>query len=212
MIFVYFDKNGKIKEIINDEKTRVGNNQSDRIFFHFEEDINDEITCVFKNVDGTLSNEISIFDNVEELEVPYDKKRDLKYFKDYKKYKFYVYDFPDVELHESGLAKVTVRSFIEGRIYAQGLLTFNVQENIIKTDHNISQSQFDYLLIEFSEKANSMNERMQELKEQLTWNRVGLLKISEYDEDAGIIEFVYNPDIVDDLSYDEDTGELTIEY
>lgn len=153
MIFVYFDKNGVIKETINDNKTRVGNSHSDRIYFYFEDELTfDDVFITLERPNGTLSTEISIKNNIEELTIPYDKKRDLKYFENYKNYKFYFYELTSEDTKDKGLCLATIRTLINDKIYAQGLVTFNVQNNVIKVDHNITQSQYDYLL-KISQKA-----------------------------------------------------------
>ena len=148
MIFVYFDKSGVIKETINDNKTRVGNSYSDRIYFYFEDELTyDNLFITLKRPDDSVSNEISIHDDYEEdIEIPYDNKRDLKYFENYKKYNLYFYELTSEDTKEEGLCVATIRAILDGKIYAQGLLTFNVQKNIIKEDHNITQSQYDYLI------------------------------------------------------------------
>ena len=212
MIFVYFDKNGVIQEVVNDTKTRVGNVGSDKILCYFDGIEYDEIFCLMQYPNGDYSNEVSIFDEITEMEIPYDKKRDLKYFQDYKKYKFYTYTLEANATKTSGLAKVTIRGFVNNEVYAQGLLTFHVQENLIKEDHNIKQSQYDYLLIEFNKKESSMRNEVEDLKNKLTWNRIGLLKVSSYNEETGIVDFIFDTDIVKTFNYNEDTGILDLTY
>lgn len=212
MIFVYFDKNGVIQEVVNDTKTRVGNVGSDKILCYFDGIEYDEIFCLMQYPNGDYSNEMSIFDEITEMEIPYDKKRDLKYFQDYKKYKFYTYTLEANATQTSGLAKVTIRGYIDDKLYAQGMLTFHVQENIINEEQRLTQSQYDYMLIEFARKSDYIHGQMQELKDQLTYNRLGLLKVTEYDEDTGEVVYIFDPTIVDDISYDEETGEIAITY
>lgn len=212
MIFVYFDKNGVIKEVVNDTKTRVGNVESDKILCYFDGIEYDEIFCLMQYPNGDYSNEVSIFDEITEMEIPYDKKRDLKYFQNYKTYKFYTYTLEANATQTSGLAKVTIRGFVNSEVYAQGMLTFHVQENLIKEDHNIKQSQYDYLLIEFSSRTNELVKEMQDLKNEVTINRIGFIKVGEYNDETGEIEIIEDPTIVDDLSYDEDTGILEVTY
>lgn len=147
MIFVYFDKNGIVKEIINDNSTRVGNSNSDRIYFHFENEIRfDGVYCILQRPDESLSNEVSIIENREKRDIPYSKNRDLKYFENYKEYNFYYYELTSDDTKEDGLCLATIRSVIGQQTYAKGLVTFNIQKNVIKEDNNITQSQFDYLL------------------------------------------------------------------
>lgn len=144
-MFVFYDKNGVLRETINDEALRLGDYNSKRIYFYFDNTTPDNIFVLVEWANLTQTNEISIIDNSVEMEIPYDKERTLKYFKEFKKYKFYYYDIENVL--SDGLASATVRLvYGENSINAQGMLLFNVEENKIKKEHYITQSQYDYLI------------------------------------------------------------------
>lgn len=150
-MYVYFDKNGVLQEIVNDKAIRAADLNADMIYIYVEDDIDvDDIFCTIKKTDGTYTTEKSIVDNVVTKEIPYNKNRDMKYFKDYTKYKFYVYTF-DEQVY-TGLNYMTIRIFVNDSIYAQGIVTFNVEDSIVKSDYNITQSQYDYLLLNFASK------------------------------------------------------------
>lgn len=152
-MYIYFDKQGVIKEIINDGYLRQGSDGADVLYFYFENDeMYDSVWLTIKRADGVLSEEKHLSEIVNK-EIPYNKNRDLKYFKDYKEYKFYYYKLTSEDLVASGLAYASVRAVdtISHTTTAKGKITFNVEENVIKEDHEIKQSQYDYLIQKFSE-------------------------------------------------------------
>lgn len=63
----------------------------------------------------------------------------------------------------------------------------------------------------FSEYTSLMG-TLNKLVDEVTINRVGILRVSDYDEDTGEINIIYDDDIVEDLDYDEDTGILAISW
>ena len=63
-MYLYFDKNGVLQEVINDKKVRSASVGANRIFAYIEGDLEiDEINIVVKRADGLLSNEVSILNN-----------------------------------------------------------------------------------------------------------------------------------------------------
>lgn len=201
-MYVYFDKNGVLKEYINDRAVRVGSNNTNKIFIYFENDVSfTDVYWVMLKANGVMTNEKSIFENIVYQAIPYDKNRDLKFFEDFKTYKFYVITFERSDLDVSGLALLTIRALSNENIFAEGLVTFNIENNVIKDDHCITQSQYEYLLSRYSS-----------IYKELTDNRVGLLSVGEYNTQTGEIELTFNEEIVDSLRYDEDSGILEITY
>lgn len=150
-MYIYFDKNGTIKEVINDESIRKGSNDYNKIYCYLEgnPDI-DDIWYLQKNPDGTLTNEVSFVDNIVTKSIPYDSHRDMKYFKDFEEYKFYVFTLSSSYLSQNGLVVATIRVAENNTLWALGELTFNVQANIVNSDNDITQSQYDYLLLTIS--------------------------------------------------------------
>lgn len=145
-MYLYFDKNGALKEIINNDAIRKGNNNANKVYCYFEDEPSfDYLTAIIKLPDRTLTNEIFFEDDIVEEAVPYNAKIDYKYFKDFVKYKFYVLNLNFV-LNQSGLYLMTIRAFIDDSIFAKGEITFNAEQNVINSDNNITQSQYDYLL------------------------------------------------------------------
>ena len=146
-MYIYFDRNGTIKEVINDESIRRGSSDYNKIYCYLEgnPDI-DDIWYLQKNPDGTLTNEVSFVDNIVTKAIPYDAKRDMKYFQDFEEYQFYVFTLSSSYLSQNGLVVATIRVAENNTLWALGELTFNVQANIVNSDNDITQSQYDYLL------------------------------------------------------------------
>lgn len=73
---------------------------------------------------------------------------------------------------------------------------------------NITEEQYNNLL------KNIVNTQKEQEKiiHALTYQRVGLLKVSEYNEDTGIVDFLYDSDIIRSLQYNDDTGILDLTY
>ena len=150
-MYIYFDRNGTIKEVINDESIRRGSSHYNKIYCYLEgnPDI-DDIWYLQKNPDGTLTNEVSFVDNIVTKAIPYDAKRDMKYFQDFEEYQFYVFTLSSSYLSQNGLVVATIRVAENNTLWALGELTFNVQANVINSDNDITQSQYDYLLLTIS--------------------------------------------------------------
>ena len=150
-MYIYFDTNGTIKEVINDESIRRGSSDYNKIYCYLEgnPDI-DDIWYLQKNPDGTLTNEVSFVDNIVTKAIPYDAKRDMKYFQDFEEYQFYVFTLSSSYLSQNGLVVATIRVAENNTLWALGELTFNVQANIVNSDNDITQSQYDYLLLTIS--------------------------------------------------------------
>lgn len=146
MIFLYYDKYGKLREWINDNTQREGNSGYDTIYWYMEEEPDfTSKTITFEKADGTKSVEYAVSES-ETRSVPYSKTRNYKYFKDYEEYKFNKYTLTNEILTSAGAYKGTIRNVnADTSIFSLGEFSFNVEKNVIKDDHEISQSQYDYL-------------------------------------------------------------------
>lgn len=150
-MYIYFDTNGTIKEIVNDKSIRNGSNEANKIYCYLEgEPEIDDIWYLQKLPSGELSNEVSFKNSTITKAIPYDAKRDMKYFKDFEQYKFYVFTLNTFLTSQKGLNIATIRVSVDNTIWALGELTFNVEENVIKDDNGITQSQYDYLLLAYA--------------------------------------------------------------
>ena len=77
-IFLYYDKQGKLLELVNDDTVRLGNNNTNTIYFYIDEEPNfTSKTITFERSDGTKSNEYAITDSAS-LSLPYSKSFVIK--------------------------------------------------------------------------------------------------------------------------------------
>lgn len=150
-MYVYFDKNGTLREIINDDAIRQGNSNVNSVYAYMEgdegEDQSQKWWSVYQLPSGDLTNETAE-SGIEILELPYDRKRELKWFKYFTEYRFHVFKLPDEVLSQSGTSAITIRvaSAADNSILALGKIPFVVEDEVIKSDHNITQSQYNYLI------------------------------------------------------------------
>ena len=90
-MYLYFNRNGVLKEIINDTALRQGNDNYNAIYCYFEDItyLGKEFWFRYKLNDGTLFPRVETTTKITK-EIPFDNKRDLKYFKYFKSYNFIV--------------------------------------------------------------------------------------------------------------------------
>lgn len=159
-MYLYFDSNGVLKEIINDKPFRQGNVDVNKIYIYVENTEINSLWIKYKNIDGTEAPDTGWYqleyDEPTEMQIPYNPRRDLKYFKYYTDYPMYEVPLEgdDAEwsaLNYAGTVALTMR--IDGTD-TLGLVVFNVEEsvegNYIAPDEYISLAQFNYLLSKFS--------------------------------------------------------------
>lgn len=144
-MFIYFDRNGVLQEVINDKSARLGDLNANEIYVYVDEVELDDIWLTLKRPDGTLSVEKSFIANKVVREIPYDPKRDMKFFKDFKEYEFYKFTITD-EITIAGVYQATIRMTYEDTLSALGVLVFKAETGVIKSDQNITQAQYDYLI------------------------------------------------------------------
>lgn len=143
-MYLYFDANGILREIINDQSIRQGDYRSDVLYAYFEDAPENALMGVnIQYPDGTYSGEQTTSETVTEA-IPYDPNADHKWFKDYIPYKFYIYEFGS--LAQAGVWRCTARLISGTTIKAQGTFVFSVAEGAIEEDVNLTQAQYDALL------------------------------------------------------------------
>ena len=156
-MYIYFDANGTIKEIVNDKSIRQGSTEANKIYCYIEGNPTiDDIWYMQKLPSGETSNEVSFKNSTVTKAIPYDAKRDMRYFKDFEQYTFYVRTLNAFLVSQKGLNLATIRIVVDNEIFALGELTFNVQENVINVDNGITISQYDYLLLAYA--SRTLNE------------------------------------------------------
>ena len=85
-MFLYFDRQGSLKEKINNSVIRAGDISSNEIYVYCEAVDNltlNGFSYTFYREDGANSVEYAEYYN-DNIEIPYNKKQDLGYFEYYK--------------------------------------------------------------------------------------------------------------------------------
>lgn len=181
-MFVYFDENGTLKEIISDKKFRVGDSKRDKIYIYWAGEhypLSGWIKYQKSNgAEVPISVEEMFFDSQDGDELvgkslPLNPPRNLKYF-DYEHtyedetgvhtgYLFYEITLPDEILSneeeeeiptENNMVVARVRfTNDDDEIETLGAIVFSVETNIgILTDSSINTTQYNYLIKKLSEK------------------------------------------------------------
>lgn len=148
-MYIYLDENGTIKEIINDEALRqtASNVNSIYVYFNTTEKFS-SLLCSYELPDGTVTEEAEVATTTTMEEIPYDAKRDLKYFEYFKEYEFFSFKISDEALSQDGVVRATLRFVASDKSYIKvvGLLTFNVEAEVNQSDYGITTSQYNYLV------------------------------------------------------------------
>lgn len=200
-MYVYFDKYGKIKEIIS-EPIRQGSSNN-KIYVYFEGDpALDGLFWAEQKSNGVIVQPEEMTTDRDNIPLPYDlvKDRDLKYFNDYLPYNFWVITLGLSNLNVDGLTLLTIRAVKDDEMYAQGLLTFEIEHSVINFDNYITQSQYDYLLRCYLENSQAI-----ELSQ-----KIGVIKLNASDEeltDAQFLEAQKEFCIIEITGIDEDYNE-----
>lgn len=150
-MYIYLDKQGIVKEIINDEALRQSSSNANEIYVYYdglqENDIG-SILATYGLPDGTITDEMQVATRTEESEIPYNAERDLKYFQYYKAYPFYHFAIADLALSQEGVVRLMIRLAQKDGEYIKvaGLICFDVEGELVKEDHGVSLAQYNYLV------------------------------------------------------------------
>ena len=150
-MYIYLDKQGVVKEIINDEALRQSASNVNEIYVYCdglqESDIG-SVLATYGLPDGTITDEMQVATQTEEREIPYDAERDLKYFQYYKAYAFYHFAIADLALSQEGVVRLMLRLAQKDGEYIKvaGLICFDVEAELVKDDHGVSLAQYNYLV------------------------------------------------------------------
>lgn len=198
MIYLYYDKNYVLKEIINDGlTTRQGNVNANAILIYVEQyPVISGGSAVFETNNGKSNEEVFSTSDLITTTIPYDKFRDTKYFKDYVEYNFFKVDVPNEVLQTNGLVKATFRLIGLNVFYTLGMFVFNVENSVVKSDNNITQSQYDYLLSLITYYSNISDNAVVHTLEQISdgqsaeGQELNRLIISTYNDDFKVFQVV----------------------
>lgn len=155
-MYLYFDRLGVLKEIINDEALRQGNYNVNKLYIYCER--NDIVRL---NVSYLLPSSLVVgptsFNETETAEIPYDKKRDLYYFEYHKEYNFIVVDLEaDINgngpLDQAGLVHCSISAVLTSGILTLGAVNFMVELDSVYNQYYVAQQEYmslsDYRYLE----------------------------------------------------------------
>lgn len=155
-MYLYFDRLGVLKEIINDEALRQGNYNINKLYIYCER--NDIVRL---NVSYLLPSSLVVgptsFNETETVEIPYDKKRDLYYFEYHKEYTFIVVDLEaDINgngpLDQTGLVHCSISAVLTSGILTLGAVNFMVELDSVYNQYYVAQQEYmslsDYRYLE----------------------------------------------------------------
>lgn len=156
-MYLYFDRLGVLKEIINDEALRQGNYNVNKLYIYCER--NDIVRL---DVSYLLPSSLVVgptsFSNTETAEIPYDKKRDLYYFEYHKEYTFIVVDLEaDINgngpLDQAGLVHCSISAVLTNGILTLGAVNFMVELDSVYNQYYVAQQEYmslsDYRYLEY---------------------------------------------------------------
>lgn len=146
-MYIYFDRTGKIKEVINDEALRQGNYGVNKLYIYIARDDVSSIDITYllpsKLIVGPQN-----YSEREEAEIPFDQKRDLYWFKYHETYNFFVIDLEEdvngnAPLDEAGLVHCDMQMNLENtQIYTLGELNFNVEVNSVLNQKQVANQEY----------------------------------------------------------------------
>lgn len=153
-MFLYFDKRGQLKEIINDEMIKQGNYGINKIYVYIEEFTPRSINANYLLPDGTTLEYPDYTERVQ-MQIPFNPKRDLIYFKYYTNYYFNVIDLENnvdevSPLDQAGTVWCSLEAIGQDFSIKQlGDFTFNVETthgltNEVATQEYLSLSNYQY--------------------------------------------------------------------
>ena len=149
-MYIYFDRNGVLREIINTKVTAKGSgNQYIYAYYENQEDTYIAAAIRYRLPDGTLIPGAGPASGTEKDEmIPYDKNRDLKYFEYGKVYKFNRWEI-DVATINNGNVAATI-TYPNNDVME--IFTFIVEDAVVDLDKTMSMSDYQYLLKLFMNK------------------------------------------------------------
>ena len=150
-MYIYFDKSGSIKEIVNDEALRQGNNNANVIYCYFEGTTQLSFSrvdfSILRNGDTSAITYTEDNDSPITVQVPYNADRQLLRFKYYKDYPFHKYTLTATNLALSGVIKITITAYdTNNKVFAMGTYIGEVENGVLNYDTDITEAQYQSLL------------------------------------------------------------------
>lgn len=146
-MYLYYDRTGKLKEVINDEALRQGNYGVNKLYIYI--DRNDVASI---DITYLLPSELIVgpgnYTTRKQEEIPFDQKRDIYWFKYHTTYNFFVIDLEaDINgngpLDEAGLVHCDMQMNLDSNdIYTLGELNFNVEVNSVLNQKQVATQEY----------------------------------------------------------------------
>lgn len=164
-MYLYFDRNGVLKEIVNDESLRQGNYGVNSMYVYVEGRDLSRADVNYLMPDGAVVGPILCDDFTDptasdnsDCFIPFDPKRDLRFFKYYKAYKFLVVDLSTMDsngksaLDQAGVVHCNMDLVLEsGNQLEAGDVNFVVEENPSYNQKQVASEEYlslaDYLYL-----------------------------------------------------------------
>lgn len=160
-MYLYFDRKGVLKEIINDEALRQGNYGVNSIKVFWEGTAEQggngtayiSLEASYLREDGSTVGPL-LCDTFVTEQIPFDRKRDLRWFKYYKDYRFCVIDLSRVDEDDQSALDVAgtvhcslIAHLAPGDLYQFGQVNFEVagDPRAMASTEYISLSDYKYL-------------------------------------------------------------------
>jgi len=147
-MYLYFDKTGRLKEIINDEALRQGNHNINKMYVYVAER---NVSSI--DISYLLPSQLIVgpqnYSTKKTEQIPFDEKRDLKYFKYFTNYQFVEINLEaDINgnspLDEAGLVSASLIMNLVGGGYAYSLgeVNFNVEVNTTLNQKYVASQEY----------------------------------------------------------------------
>lgn len=160
-MYLYFDRKGVLKEIINDEALRQGNYGVNYIKIFWEGTAEQDgqgtayisLEASYLREDGSSVGPL-LCDTFATEQIPFDRKRDLRWFKYYKDYRFCVIDLSRTDEDDQSALDVAgtvhcslIAHLAPGDLYQFGQVNFEVagDPRLVASTEYISLSDYKYL-------------------------------------------------------------------
>lgn len=149
-MYIYFDQEGRLKEIVNSSPIRQNSDNENKLYIYLEGDREPlGITLSIKVNDSNRTTYDVLLDLskcVKKDEIPYNEDRTLKYFKYLKTYKFYTYELTSEDTAYSGsLVVQPIFTFASGRL-PLGKIALVVENSNVQPTYTITKGEYLDLL------------------------------------------------------------------
>lgn len=151
MSYIYFDRNGRLREYITTPK-RKGSENVDTLCVYWEGNEGTTLIpsqCFIEYGHEKVHAGPLVADAISKTIIPFNRERDLKFFQYGKTYQFMCFGLPTAVSSTSGFwhSSVSIHDRLSNNVVqVLGDITFEVEESSIVPSGNLDLSQYNYLL------------------------------------------------------------------